>query len=430
MQEQIGAGGFGAVYRAVQPSIGREVAIKIILPQYANQPEFIRRFETEAQLVARLEHPHIVPLYDYWRDPNGAYLVMRYLRGGSLRDSLEEHGAWEPARVVRLLNQISAALTFAHVNGVIHRDLKTDNILIDEMGNTYLTDFGIAKDLGREENLTKDNILGTPAYLAPEQIRGQVATPQSDIYALGIMTFEALTGHKPFYDVTPATVLFKQLHDPLPDITEFVPNLPPAINMFLQRATSKDPEMRYDTTLAFARDLASLIRESAPGMPSGTPTMDVSITEAEEAIFAPQNPYKGLRAFQQADSDHFFGREELIDRLLTYLSTIGDKNRFLAVVGPSGSGKSSVVKAGLLPQIAHKQLDQEIDWFVVELVPGTHPLEELEAAGLSIARDEMPGLLGMLQENDRGLVRAVKRILPDENSELVIFIDQFEEVFT
>src|SRR5689334_18166141 len=129
LRESLGAGGFGAVYRAYQPVVGREVAIKIILPQYANQPEFILRFEAEAQLVARLEHIHIVPLYDYWRDPGGAYLVMRYLRGGSLRAALNQ-GPMQADVVVRLLDQIAAALSSAHRHGVIHRDLKPDNILL------------------------------------------------------------------------------------------------------------------------------------------------------------------------------------------------------------------------------------------------------------------------------------------------------------
>src|SRR5688572_9971144 len=251
IQERIGAGGFGAVYRASQPSIGREVAVKIILPEYANQSDFIRRFEMEAQLVARLEHPHITPLYDYWRDPSGAYLVMRYLRGGSLRDSLEQSGSWSAAKVAQMLNQVGSALAFAHANGVIHRDIKTDNILIDEGGNTYLSDFGIAKDLGGEHH-TGDAILGTPTYLSPEQIRGDIASVQSDIYALGILIFETLTAHKPFYDITPATVLFKQLNEPLPSLSEFRKDLPEELDVVLQRATSKDPSLRYDNVLAFA----------------------------------------------------------------------------------------------------------------------------------------------------------------------------------
>ncbi|NDJ34136.1 MAG: serine/threonine protein kinase, partial [Chloroflexi bacterium] len=130
IRERIGRGGFGSIYRAEQPAVGREVAVKVILPEYANQPAFIRRFEAEAQLVARLEHPFIVPLYDYWRDPSGAYLVMRYLRGGSLQQSLTI-GPWSLPDAARLLDQISAALMTAHRSRVVHRDLKPENILLD-----------------------------------------------------------------------------------------------------------------------------------------------------------------------------------------------------------------------------------------------------------------------------------------------------------
>ena len=431
IKERIGAGGFGEVYRAIQPSVGREVAIKIILPEHANHPEFVKRFETEAQLVARLEHPHIVPLYDYWRDPSGAYLVMRFLRGGSLRQSIDENGAWEPRRVAQMLTQIGAALTFAHRNSVIHRDLKSDNILIDEEGNAYLTDFGIAKDLGGNEGLTRDNILGTPAYLSPEQIRGETATPRSDVYALGIMIYESLIGAKPFTDHTPATLLFKQLNDPLPKVNEVRSELSAEIDDVLQRATAKNSDERYESAIDLARAFADAVRGTAPGMPSsGGMTLDISLTTAEEVAVEPKNPYKGLRSFQQADAEDFYGRDHLINDLLYRLSTDGDNWDFLAVVGPSGSGKSSAVKAGLIPRIQDGLLDETITWFTTDMVPGTHPLEELEAALLSIATNDVPGLLDQLREDERGLVRAVRRILPDDESQFVLFIDQFEEVFT
>ena len=169
--ERIGEGGYGAVYRAVQSTVDRDVAIKIILPKYANQPEFIRRFESEAQLVARLEHPHIVPLYDYWREPGVAYLVMRLLRGGSLDTQLKQ-GPLTPERLLLLLEQICAGLYTAHQTGVIHRDIKPANILLDETGNAYLADFGIAKNLNQlNDGLTVGEVvIGSPAYISPEQI--------------------------------------------------------------------------------------------------------------------------------------------------------------------------------------------------------------------------------------------------------------------
>src|SRR5262245_60906067 len=137
LRERIGAGGFGAVYKAYQSTVGREVAMKIILPGFANHPDFIRRFETEAQLIARLEHLHITPLYDYWRDPDGAYLIMRWLKGGSLREALDQ-GAYTVEAAALLMDQITSALATAHRSNVIHRDLKPGNILLDEDGNAYL----------------------------------------------------------------------------------------------------------------------------------------------------------------------------------------------------------------------------------------------------------------------------------------------------
>ena len=151
LKEKIGTGGFGAVYRAFQSTVGREVAVKIILPSLANQADFIRRFEGEAQVVARLEHPHITPLYDYRRDPEGAYLVMRWLRGGSLQEAIKT-GKFELRATALVLDQIAGALSLAHRNGIIHRDIKPENILLDEEGNAYLSDFGIAQQAGITED--------------------------------------------------------------------------------------------------------------------------------------------------------------------------------------------------------------------------------------------------------------------------------------
>ena len=148
--DQIGEGAFGVVYRAIQPQVGREVAIKAVHPELANHPDFVRSFEHEAQIVARLEHPHIVPLYDYWREPDAAYLVMRFLRGGSVEELLEA-GPIEPSRAGPILDQIASALGAAHRQGVVHRDVKPGNILLDEEGNAYLTDFGVALDAGSPE---------------------------------------------------------------------------------------------------------------------------------------------------------------------------------------------------------------------------------------------------------------------------------------
>ena len=180
LSEQIGIGRFGTVYRARQSTVGRDVAVKIIPPGFANNPDFIRRFETEAQLVARLEHMHITPLYDYWRDPSGACLVMRYLRGGNIRTALLE-GPFKKRLASGLLNQVSSALALAHRMDIVHRNLKPSNILLDEDGNAYLPDFGIAKMLGDQENdINNRAIIGSLDYISPEQARGESITPKTD----------------------------------------------------------------------------------------------------------------------------------------------------------------------------------------------------------------------------------------------------------
>jgi WD40 repeat protein/type II secretory pathway predicted ATPase ExeA len=431
LRKLIGQGGFGAVYLATQRLIGREVAVKIILPQYANQPDFIRRFETEAQLIARLEHPHIVPLYDYWREPSGAYLVMRYLRAGSLSDSVRESGPWAPERVAEMLAQIASALAVAHRQNVIHRDLKPENILLDDLGNAYLSDFGIAKDLGGRDELTQKNaLIGSPAYISPEQIRGEPVTPQSDIYMLGLMLYELLTGVHPFAEFSAASLLYKQLTEPLPDPGTLRPELPGRLNLVIQRATTKIPADRYADVLELATDFRRGLRDGMIGATGAADNGTLVMTTATVNLPEPENPYKGLRAFQQADAADFFGREVLLNRLLARLQENGEYSRFLAVVGPSGSGKSSVVKAGLIPSLQRGLLPGSESWFIIEMVPGIDPMEELEAALLRIAVNPPDSLLHQLNEDERGFVRAVKRILPDDDTELLLVIDQFEELFT
>lgn len=494
LRERIGAGGFGAVYRAYQSTVGREVAVKIILPGLANQPEFIRRFEGEAQIIARLEHPHIVPLHDYWRDPNGAYLVMRWLRGGSLRDTLP-NGAYDLRSAALLLDQVAGALSLAHRNNVIHRDIKPGNILLDEDGNAYLTDFGIAKDLNFQGNDTQpDVIVGSLDYLSPEQARSEPITIRTDIYSLGVTLYEVITGTHPFKNLSSVERLYKHINDPLPDITILNTAVTAPLNRIIQKATAKNPEHRYPDALAFAvafREAIGLNRVPTSAVELLTQreqevlqliidgyankeiaqrlTVTLStvkwyvnqiytklgvrsrvqamvrarelnlLTKSSEAFsftsvatedFYPENPYKGLRAFQSADNQDFFGREKVTEKLLKRLEEIHEFGRFLAVIGPSGSGKSSLIKAGLIPALWRGELSGSEKWFIVEMLPGAHPLDELEIALTRVAASQSGSLHEQLSRDRRGLIRTAQLILPNDGSELVLVIDQFEELFT
>ena len=440
LRESLGAGGFGAVYRAYQPALKREVAIKIILPQFANHPDFIRNFEIEAQLVARLESARIVPLYDFWREPDSAYIVMRYLRGGSLIESLR-HGPWSLQAMTRLVDQVTEALTVAHRHDVVHRDVKPGNILLDEDQNAYLADFGIAKDLADTQMTAEDTITGSPMYMSPEQIHSRPVTPQSDLYSLGLVLYEMLTGHPPFPDSTTSiNLIMLQINEPIPDLSHLRPDVPEMLNFVLQKATAKAPEDRYQD----AKSLAAAFHQALATADGLDFSMEVTthladpaqtseflteeITLAEEDLPAPANPYKGLRAFEEFDAADFFGRDALVNRLMERIQD--DMGRFLAVIGPSGSGKSSVIHAGLVPAVRDGAIPGSEHWFVTSMVPGTHPLEELEAALLRVAVNPPASLLTQIKEDERGLARAVKRVLPGSESELLLVIDQFEEVFT
>jgi WD40 repeat protein/DNA-binding SARP family transcriptional activator len=414
--EQVGAGSFGSVHRAFQPQVGREVAIKTIHPRFAKNPEFIRRFEAEAQLVARLEHPHVVPLYDFWREPDGAFLVMRYLRSGSLRERLAQ-GPLAPQGAARLLDQLALALGAAHRLGVVHRDVKPANILFDEEDNAYLSDFGIAKDLGVAEVAGPG---GTPSplayYLSPEEIRGEPATPRTDIYSLGVVLHETLTGRHPFAEIPPELVLEKHLMEQLPPLKGSRPDLPAAVDEVIAHATAKDPAERYPGAGALASAFRTALVPSAVGT-AAVPSEEV------------RNPYKGLRPFAEADAPDFFGREALVAELLTRLSDEGDGSRFLSVVGASGSGKSSLVLAGLLPALRDGALPGSGRWFLLGMRPGSHPFEELASTLMRVAVDPPGDLVERLRGDDRGLLSAADHIVPG-GSDLLLVIDQFEEVFT
>jgi DNA-binding SARP family transcriptional activator/class 3 adenylate cyclase/ABC-type glycerol-3-phosphate transport system substrate-binding protein len=383
--ERAGEGAFGVVWRALDPELGREVAVKQIHPRLADDANFVRRFEQEAQTIARLEHPHVVPLYDYWRDGSGAYLVMRWMRGGSLEDALAR-GPMDPEGAVHVVDQVAAALSSAHRLHTVHRDVKPANVLLDEEGNAYLSDFGIAEDLTDWRDLIPSGSLG---YHSPEQLRGEAVTPRSDIYGLGMVVQELLNGQ----------------------------GAAPAVADVISRATADDPDSRYRD----AGDLAVALRDAL--------RLSVRRPSVKTSVEA-RNPYKGLRAFTEADADDFFGRDVLVDRLVARLAEPVAGSRFLAVVGPSGSGKSSVVRAGLVPTLRRGALPGSERWFYVEMLPGAHPMEELETALLRIGVNRPRSLLEMLERDEEGLARIISRLLPDDETELVLVVDQLEEVFT
>jgi len=249
--ERLGRGATAEVYRALHPTLGRPVAIKVLHAHLAEAPDFVARFRREARAVAQLQHPHIVQVYDFDVDGERPFMVMEYIAGPTLKtrlDDLFRRGErLAPANGLRLFRALLAAVGYAHSQGMVHRDLKPANILLAADDRPVLTDFGIARLLGAER-LTESGVsLGTPAYMSPEQAQGEPADHRSDLYALGVILFECLSGQVPFDADTSVALLLKHVNAPIPAIREINPALPPAVESVLAKSLAKRPAARYQS---------------------------------------------------------------------------------------------------------------------------------------------------------------------------------------
>jgi serine/threonine protein kinase len=256
--DELGRGGMARVYRARQINLDRECALKLLRPELAEDESFIDRFMREARAVAKLDHPNIVPVYDTGRVGPYHFLAMKFLEGATLAQILH-NDRLDLRRVAAYVGQAASALKYAHEQGVVHRDVKPGNMIIDDRGWLTITDFGLAR-LSQEIRTTMTGtLLGTPAYMAPEQVSGDTVTPQTDIYQLGVVTYEMLTGTTPFRDRPQHAMLLAHLHEEPTPVHELNPDLTPEINDVVQRALAKAPSDRYQAVSAFADDLIHAI---------------------------------------------------------------------------------------------------------------------------------------------------------------------------
>lgn len=270
--EEIGKGGMAAVYRARQPSVDRDVAIKAILKGIAGDPGAVQRFQREAKLIARLEHPHILPVYDFDGGHEPPYIVMRYLDGGTLKDVMAQ-GLLPHGEIAHLFSQVCSALDYAHRQGIVHRDIKPSNILIDREGNAFVSDLGIARITGGERRgkaITETGaIIGTPDYMSPEQAQGMDDVDhRTDIYALGVMLFEMLTGELPFSGGSGLQMLMMHIQNPVPSVLPLKPELPEALDSIVQQAMAKDRQSRYGGAVELSNALTTALGVAMAGGPT------------------------------------------------------------------------------------------------------------------------------------------------------------------
>jgi serine/threonine protein kinase len=263
LREELGQGGMATVYHAYDPMFEREVALKILKRESLNDPQVRERFERETKIIARLEHAAIVPVYDVGRDRDQLFFVMRYMAGGSLIERIQK-GSLSLAEIAHILQRLAAALDYAHSKGIIHRDLKPGNILFDEYDNAYISDFGIAKFAQGTTKLTSSGIIGTPTHMSPEQALGASIDGRSDIYSLGVILFEMLSGKTPFEATTPLGMAYKHATEPAPHIREINPSLPAGVEAIIEKVLQKNPDKRYSKGVELADAFIATLSEPLP----------------------------------------------------------------------------------------------------------------------------------------------------------------------
>lgn len=369
VSQRLGRGGMAEVYQARDPVLDRQVAIKVILPHLAAEQGFAQRFLREAKLIASLRHPHLVQLYDFDVVDEQPFMVMEYLAGDTLKARLSALYARRVTMPIdasaHLLEALASALDYAHARGAVHRDIKPANILFTAQDEPVLTDFGIAKLLDQSVQISMTgSILGTPAYMSPEQAAGNPVDARSDLYALGVVLYELTTGRVPFRGDSPTAVLMQHLQAPPPAPRSFNPNLPPAVERVILRALAKEPAERFASAGALAQAFRTALHGNAAAVisPEDATVMEQTAASTERppaeqprpaASSPPSQPTE-----QAAPNPAFVAREGELAHLHTFLErALAGQGQLCFVTGEAGSGKTALVTEFVRrAQVAHADL--------------------------------------------------------------------------
>jgi serine/threonine protein kinase len=377
--ERLGRGGMADVYKATHSRLQTQAAIKVLYSHLVEQEDFLARFEREARAAARLRHPNIVRVYDYDIQDELYYIVMEYIDGGSLKDRItaaaKRSQVLPTAETLQIFRQAAGAIDYAHQQGMIHRDIKTGNILLDRMGEAYLTDFGIAHIISSTHFTATGALIGTPMYMSPEQCLGEKLTAASDIYSLGMVLYEMVTGKVPFAEDTPLSVIHKHVYEPLPLPRQFLEDVDPALEEVIMKALERSPADRYASALEMLQALEQVLQvederrpvtaasvqeqppQAAPTIPAETPA------DRTEPELKPESAPDGATVVDQTPMDEY------------------EPPPVIPIVTPAESDKEQ--KAAVQPTMVEESPVQPSE--VSELQPGP------EIAQASTAPDEEEG---------------------------------------
>jgi WD40 repeat protein len=410
----LGAGGIGEVYRARDPRLGREVAIKVLHSDVASDPERLQRFEREARAVAALNHPNVLTVFDVGTHDGTPYVVTELLEGETLRELLSRRSS-NQRQILSFAAQVARGLDAAHAKGIVHRDLKPENVFVTTDGRAKVLDFGLAKLVGRlgsdsgeatEASPTRaGQVLGTVGYMSPEQVRGLPVDHRTDLFSLGVVLYELLSGKHPFRRATTVGTLTAILEETPAELSTLGRGVPPALSGIVGRCLEKDRGQRFRS----AHDLA-LSLEAVLQAPAGA----ASLQEVEE-----RSPYPGLMSFREKDTAFFFGREQEAVALWERL-----RSRHLwGVIGPSGAGKTSFVRAGVVAT-------RPEGWGALVCTPGVAPFRGLGQALVSQLAGDVEALERILSVDDAAVAFDLVSRWRQGRGEALVVVDQFEELFT
>jgi WD40 repeat protein len=418
----LGSGGMGQVYRARDTRLSRDVAIKVLHEGVADDPDRLRRFEQEARAVAALNHPNILTVHDVGTQDGAPYVVTELLEGESLREVLLQCVVTQ-RQVLQWAVQTTQGLSAAHRKGIVHRDLKPENLFLTKDGRIKILDFGLAKQLDAAHAGTQEDtaagevtrpgvVMGTVAYMSPEQAQALPVDARSDIFSFGVVLYELLSGRHPFRRETVGATLSAILQQTPPPLSSADPSIPRALDGIVSRCLEKRREERFQG----AHDLG-LALETLLAVPAGS----IALDEIEE-----RSPYPGLASFTEKDASVFFGREAEVKALWERIRS----RPLLAVIGPSGAGKTSFVRAGVMPA-------RPKGWGVVWATPGPRPTLNLaqalvpELAGDTEAMsDLLRGIAEVTESGSSERVVAAARRWRTRHGDALLVLDQFEELFT